>query len=178
MTSYNLYFMIYSKLYAKHSQKYCLGFDRSKHTITDKYTERCKITIDGYTYASNTWGNSFHKTYEAMNYHDAKAQCESDGAFLAIPRSDDENAFIARLLPNENIWIGLNDIDKEGIFVAVDGQDVSYTKWLNGEPNNLENEDGVEILADRQFSNGYWNDAPIKSRKKFVCLFNIESPSK
>ena len=121
-----------------------------------------------------------------MNYLDAKAQCESDGAYLAIPRSDAENAFIASLIPKENIWIGINDIDEEGTFKAVDGGDVSYTKWLRGaiqndgtmrnEPDNWRgNEDGVVILSGYPDAwNGFWGDGPITNQYKFVCMYNIK----
>ena len=108
-----------------------------------------------------------------MNYLDAKAQCEIDGAYLATPRSDDQNAFIVSLIPNANIWIGLNDIDEEGTFVSVDDKEVSYTKWLYGEPNDSGNEDGVEIIGDRESSNGYWNDKSTKIQNQFVCMSNI-----
>ena len=105
-----------------------------------------------------------------MSYLDAKAQCESDGMYLAIPRSDDENAFIASLIPNDNIWIGVNDINEEGKFASVDGQDVTYTKWLNGEPNDLGNEDGSIIVGGL---NGMWADKGINYEEKFVCMSNI-----
>ena len=125
----------------------------------------------GYTFAVNIWGNSFYKTYEEMNYLDAKAQCESDGAYLAIPRSDAENAFIASLIPNDNIWIGVNDIDEEGTFAAVDGQDVTYTKWNSGEPNHYEgNEDGFLMVGG---TNGMWADKGIEHQEKLVCMSNI-----
>ena len=150
--------------------QYFSGFERSKHSISDSTLNSCEITIDGYTFAINTWGNLFYKVYKAMNYLDAKAQCESDGAYLATPRSDDQNAFIASLIPNANIWIGLNDIDEEGTFVSVDDEEVSYTKWSYGEPNNLEDEDGVHISRS---SNGYWNDASITIQYQFVCTSHI-----
>ena len=153
--------------------EYFSGINRSKLTIADEIAENCAITIGGYTYAVNTWGNSVYKTYEEMNYHDAKDQCEVDGAYLATPRSNEENAFIASLIPNANIWIGLNDIDEEGTFVSVDGEDVTYKKWSNGEPNDSGNEDGVEIIGDRELSNGYWNDKSTKIQNQFVCMSNI-----
>ena len=40
--------------------------------------------------------------YEAKNYGTAKNQCESDGALLAIPRSEVENDFIAGLIRDES----------------------------------------------------------------------------
>ena len=111
-----------------------------------------------------------------MSYLDAKAQCEFDGVYLAIPRSDDQNAFIASLIPNDNIWIGVNDIDEEGTFAAVDGQEVTYTKWNFGEPNNWNpitggDEDGVVVGG----TNGWivWADEEIEHQQPFVCMSNI-----
>ena len=107
-----------------------------------------------------------------MNYHDAKAQCESDGTFLAIPTTETENDFFAWLIPNENFWIGINDIEKEGSFVADNGREVSWTNWGPGEPNGGTNENAVEILND--YSGNLWNDIPASRSLKFICFINIE----
>ena len=74
-----------------------------------------------------------------MTYGAAKDRCESDRTFLAIPRSEAENDFIADLIPNQDIWIGINDIAKEGSFVTVDGSRLSWTKWDTNEPNDPNN---------------------------------------
>ena len=129
-----------------------------------------------YLFVENSWGNFFHKIYNTYrNYGDAKAQCESDGAFLAIPRSQAENDFLTGLLPNTYIWIGINDIEEEGNFVAVDGRDISWTNWGTGEPNGDANENAVEIRTN--FGN-VWNDIPASSSLKFVCSLNIEGSIK
>ena len=130
-----------------------------------------------YTHAENSWGKSFYKIYtEKKNYGDAKAQCESDGTFLAVPRSEAENDFIAGLIPNENIWIGINDIEREGRFVSVNGRDISYTKWYAGEPNNMNHgaydEDGVEMRQAGSYKKT-WNDDPASWTKKFICSVDI-----
>ena len=42
-----------------------------------------------------SWDNSFYKKYDQnKNFTEAVAQCESDGAYLAFPRSSAENDFI------------------------------------------------------------------------------------
>ena len=128
-----------------------------------------------YTYAKKSWGNLFYKTYGADNYDAAKTQCQSDGAFLAVPRSEAENDFIAGLIPNEDIWIGINDIANEGSFVAVDGRQVSWTKWDSGEPNNSGgNEDAVEIRQGNHYESipKSWNDLGGNESRKFVCISN------
>ena len=128
-----------------------------------------------YTFAENSWGNLFYKIYNTkLNYGDAKAQCESDGAFLAIPRSENENDFFAGHFSTEwngGFWIGINDIEQEGHFVAVDGRGISWTNWGTNEPNGGANEDAVEI---RPYRRNDWNDLNASNSKRFVCSLNIE----
>ena len=135
-------------------------------TVTEYQTRNYENPEDNnlprdYTHAKKYWGNLFYKIYGPNNHGAAKAPCESDEAFLALPRSEAENDFIAGLLPNKNIWIGINDFEKEGSFVAVDGRHVSWTKWDTGEPNNQDNsEDAVEIWKNSESQNNpkSWND--------------------
>ena len=139
--------------------------------LADQNPENFNLPTD-YTFSENSWGNLFYKIYTtALNYGDAKAQCESDGAFLAIPRSQAENDFLTGLLPNEHIWIGINDIEEEGNFVAVDGREISWTNWHPDEPSPGDGEDGVEI---RGWDNGRWNDVDVRTTSKFVCSIHIE----
>ena len=125
-----------------------------------------------YIFANNPWGDSCYKIYRTkLNYGDAKARCEADGTFLAIPRSETENMFIAGLFTDENSWIGINDIEQEGNFVSVDGRGISFTNWNSGEPNDWSfNEDGVEI----NFNDGRWNDLSVNEERKFVCSINLQ----
>ena len=128
----------------------------------------------GYTYTRRSWGESFYKIYPPTNYGAAKDQCESDGTYLAIPRSEAENDFIASLLPNKNIWIGINDLAKEGSFVRVDGRPISWTKWDSGEPNDNQGEDAVELRQEYgQTTRKAWNDQRDKVKNWFVCLLHI-----
>ena len=129
-----------------------------------------------YTYLEKWWGDLFYKIYEARNYGAAKAQCEFDGAKLAIPRHEAENDFIADLIPNEKIWIGINDIDQEGLFVAVDGSHISWTKWAHGQPDNSQKwggQDGVVILQGTDWYPKSWDDQVVSVPKRFVCLVYI-----
>ena len=140
---------------------------------------------DDYLFVTKSWGGRFYKVYsEKMTYNAAKTQCESDGAFLAIPRSEAENYYIADLIPNNRIWIGINDIDQEGVFVAVDGSNITYTNWDSGEPSNEgsdHNEDAVMIHPDRDWVRSHrqhtWNDINVNHRMGFVCSLRIRGKS-
>ena len=138
---------------------------------------------DDYFFVAKSWGRRFYKVYientdifssyahpYGARYNDAIKQCESDGAFLVIPRSRAENDYIGDLIPNEDVWIGINDIDQEGVFVAVDGSDITYTNWNSGEPNNWDNEDAVHIHSDQNT----WNDQNVHEGARFVCSLRIQ----
>jgi len=124
---------------------------------------------DDYFFVTECWGSRFYKVYsEKMTYNAAKTQCESDGAFLAIPRSEPENDYIADLIPNNHIWIGIDDIDQEGVFVAVDGSDITYTNWNSDQPNNSHNNENAVIILNKA-----WNDIVVKVPHRFVCSLRI-----
>ena len=120
-----------------------------------------------------TWGNLSYKIYPSASYGDAKAQCESDGSFLAIPRSQAEDDFIKSLSPNKDIWIGINDIEQEGSFVGVDGSEISWTNWDSNQPDGGTNENGVAISGFSS-DNGRWYDFAVNNQFKFVCSKYIE----
>ena len=136
--------------------------------ITIKYICLLSIFISEYL----TWGNLSYKRYPAASYGAADSQCKSDGSFLAIPRSEAENDFFASLLPNEDIWIGINDIEQEGSFVGVDGSNISYTNWYGGQPNGGTGQNGVEIWNTESI--GVWNDREVSDPNMFICSNYIE----
>ena len=126
---------------------------------------------DDYFFVSKPWGRMFYKVYnEPTDYNAAKTQCESDGAFLAIPRSKAENDYMKILIHIGAIWIGIDDIDQEGVFVAVDGSNITYTNWREGEPNNWDNEDAVQF---HEHLNA-WIDQDVHELARFVCSLRIQ----
>ena len=132
-----------------------------------------------YTFVENSWGNSFYKFYNTrLNYDDAKAQCESDGSFMAFPRSQKENQFLQDVLPNEwpySTWIGINDIDQEGTFVGPDGNEISWTNWDGSEPNgHLWGPEHDEDGAIMSKGWGKWMDVKLSDLNQFICSFDIE----
>ena len=137
-------------------------------TITDFLT-------NGYSYAENSWGNLYYKNYGVSDFLSAKAQCESDGAYLPTPKSDAMNAFIAGL-SSVQLWLGINDLAQEGVWKTTDGQDLSYTNWLPGQPNHAHIIDGIfysAFLSKQDHIKGKWNDAPLTNAYEFVCIYEV-----
>ena len=63
-------------------------------------------------------------------------------------------------------WIGVTDQWKEGTWQTATKENLPYTYWAPGEPNNSGNED-----CAYQLSNTKWNDQPCSSQQPFICQF-------
>ena len=111
--------------------------------------------------------------FRAYPRYDAKRACEEDGAELPVPRSDEENEYFATLRQYRtwSIWLGINDVETEGVWVDNDGKRISYQNWGKGEPNNAEpgGEDAVSI--GRWSGSSKWNDARIGITIYTLCIF-------
>ena len=134
---------------------------------------------DDYILQMKSWGDFFYKIYETKrNFTDAQDQCKSYGAYLAYPRSEEENTFINDLTQNQTFWIGINDIDIEGNYVTDDGRDLVFQKWRDGQPNNDTDEisgideDGV-IMNYTDKDKGLWGDVRTNAFFKFICFYRI-----
>uniref|UniRef100_A0A4W5LAZ3 C-type lectin domain-containing protein n=1 Tax=Hucho hucho TaxID=62062 RepID=A0A4W5LAZ3_9TELE len=77
----------------------------------------------------------------------------SENTFWAESRQD-SGAFV---------WIGLSDLETEGIWKWVDGTPLTTGYW-DGQPNNLGDQDCVEFNSHRSTPLSVWND-------KYVLLF-------
>lgn len=49
------------------------------------------------------------------------------------------SCFSSSLEPDDELWIGLNDIKIQMYFEWSDGTPVTFTKWLRGEPSHENN---------------------------------------
>jgi hypothetical protein len=98
---------------------------------------------------------------------EARRQCERLGAHLAVIDDAAENRFVYAnfaVFRRTHFYIDLRDDDTEGRFYSRTGP-AQFTQWFQGEPNNVGEEDCVE-LGDYG-----WNDVPCTGDTKnaFVC---------
>ncbi|KAK7475687.1 hypothetical protein BaRGS_00033058, partial [Batillaria attramentaria] len=106
------------------------------------------------------------------SWNQARKACQRMKADLVIISSEDVQNFILRLQPygessSASSWIGLTDGQREGYWTWVDGSPlISYTNWRRGEPNNMANEDCVEIEF---YFRGSWNDNRCSRSRSFIC---------
>lgn len=85
----------------------------------------------------------------------ANTTANSNGGRLATIYDASTNQLLWYNAKNANPYIGLNDIDKEGVYVWRDGSPLSYTNWDANQPD-----DGgsSEDYAEIRYWNGTWND--------------------
>mmetsp|Transcript_23264 Transcript_23264/g.28539 ORF Transcript_23264/g.28539 Transcript_23264/m.28539 type:complete len:358 (+) Transcript_23264:113-1186(+) len=106
------------------------------------------------------------KISNSINWNDAATHCEGPlQSRLAFIGNANDNNEASSICGGHSCWFGLNDVTKEGTFkFAPNGETPGYTNWAPNEPNNLNNEDCVEIL-----SNGQWNDLTCSHGRFYLC---------
>ncbi|XP_072018635.1 uncharacterized protein [Amphiura filiformis] len=104
---------------------------------------------------------------EAVTFGDAQTACLGKNAMLTSIHDQDEQEFISDLVAagSGHKWIGLNDIDVEGTFTWIDGTQVGFVFWNDGEPNNSRNEEDCTEFNQ----GGSWNDQACTDKNEFIC---------
>jgi len=97
---------------------------------------------------------------------EAANTCSRMGGYLASIKNDaDLHAITAKLKPGLNHWLGINDREHEGRFVAAaTGNDAPFLKWKRREPSNR---DGIEHCV--VLHNGEMNDSMCFYSTYFIC---------
>ena len=96
----------------------------------------------------------------AETWEDAEAFCEALGGHLAVITDVAENTAVFNYMKaqgHDSAYFGLSDATQEGTWTWVNDEQVDYTNWASGEPNNENNnEDYVSFYY--KFPDGKWND--------------------
>ena len=98
------------------------------------------------------------------------------GGDLASITSQQENDFLFLRTPNSaiNCWIGLTDVNNNGVFQWIDGEQFNYNNWVGGVPNNDSTADctQVKINEDSEWENLDCNNIV----KCYICERDIDIP--
>lgn len=76
---------------------------------------------------------------------------------------------------NENFWTSGNDLGEEGVFTwGSTGERLTYTNWLQKEPNNVvRNCQGENCLHLWDKYNYQWNDLQCSEKYYFICEIRL-----
>ncbi|XP_039503057.1 uncharacterized protein LOC120459701 isoform X2 [Pimephales promelas] len=109
----------------------------------------------------------FFISSEWLSWSGSRQFCRDRGADLVIINTEEKQRYITSLA-KESVWIGLTDIETEGIMKWVDNSTLKQGFWYKREPNNAGgDEDCVELTPSDSIQN--WNDLPCFKKRKAVC---------
>lgn len=129
--------------------------------VTDNCTPNFRANLQAYG------GHLYEHVDNNLNYANASAAANNAGGYLASISSAGENSFVRGLnTAGNNLWIGFNDVANEGTWVWESGEAVTYTNWRTNEPNNSNNEDGLQLRGD-----GLWNDNKTWRTYRYVVEY-------
>lgn len=101
------------------------------------------------------------------NFEKAQNICSDAGAKIVLPRNEDENKAVRSMSVasgSSYMFIGATDKDKEGLFVDMTNQPLTFTKWKQNEPNDYNGAEDCVVFVD-----GVWNDVNCAREAHVVC---------
>jgi hypothetical protein len=154
----------------------CDGVDNDCDDGTDEWPAAMAGACLGCTAVEHA-AHIYYVCDEKLPWADARLACQARLGDLVIIADAAENMFVAAQLPAlaDRVWIGLNDIALEGMFVWVDATPLVTSFWVNGDPNNTDsNQRGAAncaaMLGPTELLNaGKWRDQVCTTLKAFTC---------
>ncbi|XP_040915998.1 CD209 antigen-like [Toxotes jaculatrix] len=141
--------------------------------------EGCRHCLPGWTFMnSQCYYFAFSEAISRRSWLEARQFCKKQGGDLAVIDSTAKHMAVSELLNNyhdpsrpitqSGFWIGLRDVEEEGVWKWLDGRRLAEGYWNDGEPNNLNTED---CAAAYPRANPFkaWNDAPCSYSLKWIC---------
>lgn len=147
-------------------------------TISELQAAYCPRGIQCYYYNGHTYTQFDYNTKNLAGDYDAwETYCESLGGHLATISSVQENAAIYNMVQKEGLsvaFFGFSDENSEGNWEWATGEEVTYTNWAAGQPNNGANDPQKRAQNYAQFSkqtaDGQWDDGRIAVDSwHFIC---------
>ena len=114
--------------------------------------------------------NQYVLTTGAKTWTEAQAEAESLGGNLVTINSAAEEAWLKETFGrSKRFWIGLNDVDTEGQFEWVSGEELDYINWAPNEPNNSKGRQHYGVMNYSETRQ--WDDE--SGTRKFTGIIEI-----
>ena len=124
------------------------------------------ICPDQWTYFK---GYCYRKVSSCDSWSNSHGTCSTFGANLPSIHNQEENVYVQHLHGGEHSWLGLSDINSEGMFVWSDGTPFDFHYWAESQPSNSGNEDCVHTVGLRRDQEYKWDDVNCSDCHKFTC---------
>ncbi len=152
-------------------------------SIKEKLVIKNEVQLERYLeeeYMESNYGEIAGHRYQFfeavdMEFEEVEEFCESLGGYLATISSEIENEFLYKMMKENgfsNAYFGYSDAEEEGVWKWLNGENIFYENWAEGEPNNSGEEDYAMFYY--QFTDGKWNDGnfgngTVNDDKVFIC---------
>lgn len=117
-----------------------------------------------------------YRTYET--YPGAAQKCMERGGRMAMPQDRKEQEALAEYVKaffqpgNWPVWLGINDLRSEGLYLFEDNTRVTYFQWrkhfLSSQPDGGKRENCVAMASD----DGDWWDNYCDRNMYYLCEFD------
>ncbi|XP_066538088.1 mannose-binding protein-like [Hoplias malabaricus] len=101
------------------------------------------------------------------SFDEALRFCSQAGATVVLPREEEENQVLARLIVQfgSQAYIGTTDKQVEGQFVNVEGKPLTFTKWGPSQPDDHKGAQDCSIIN----TSGMWDDNNCVGARLIIC---------
>ncbi|WP_107667251.1 FG-GAP-like repeat-containing protein [Cyanothece sp. BG0011] len=156
LNNYQSFYETNSQLYSNKYQVY-IDIDSQKSIdldiVSDNKKEVQQKALSKGAKFSNVTGNYYFIGQSVNNWHAARNEGIAAGGHLVVINSWEEQRWLNQNFGYLTYWIGLTDEVAEGHWRWVNGEPITFTSWIPGEPNNKRNEDYAY-----SYGSGAWND--------------------
>ncbi|KAL7830742.1 hypothetical protein SRHO_G00318690 [Serrasalmus rhombeus] len=124
-------------------------------------------------------GKCFLAESQQKSYHTASEDCIAKGGTLSAPLSSLENEQLVQYVreslgTDARVWLGVNDMLSEGVWVDLTGSAVRFKNWETStrpaQPDGGSTENCAVLSA---LSGGKWSDESCRAERASVCEFKI-----
>ncbi|KAK9396213.1 macrophage mannose receptor 1 [Crotalus adamanteus] len=115
---------------------------------------------------------------DGKNWKNARKACQDyeTGGNLVTILNERVQAFLTFHLNKfqSDVWIGLNDINEDQMYLWTDGRGVRYTNWDKGFPLSFgqSSEDCITMKSSPYKSAGLWRNSYCYYKKGYICQTN------
>lgn len=150
----------------------------------DNYKPSSEFIYNGHLY------QIYHSYENGVSWDYAKEFCESKGGHLVTITSEEENNALVDALtkysstisnisrPTPFFWLGATDVESEGDWKWVTGEEWSYTNWNDGQPDNAGGKENYLHVYTENSRFAKWNDLPntYSTGVSFICEYDAIYP--
>ncbi|XP_006893033.1 PREDICTED: tetranectin [Elephantulus edwardii] len=115
---------------------------------------------------------------QAKTFHEASEDCISRGGTLSTPQTGSENDALYEYLRQSvgteaEIWLGVNDMATEGVWVDMTGGRITYKNWETEITTQPDGGKAENCAALSGAAAGMWFDKRCRDLLPYVCQFGI-----